>query len=94
MTLCTGHLSQAGGPWTEVAAPGILVPVSRARKRSSRFFRPPDERVSLGLMTCPSCNGTRYQTRPQAERDADGLFDGDANIKCRECGGTGKIPPR
>ncbi|EIV93662.1 hypothetical protein FraQA3DRAFT_3373 [Frankia sp. QA3] len=80
--------------WTEFGVPGTLDLVARERKRSSRYFRPPDEQLVLGLMTCPSCNGTRYQTRPQAEVDEDGLFDGDANIKCRECGGSGKVPPR
>jgi hypothetical protein len=64
----------------------------RERKRSTRFFRPPDEHVDRGLMTCPSCNGTKYQTRPILEADEDGAFDGDANIECRECGGEGTVP--
>ncbi len=88
---CLICLPSTGTAWTEFGAPGTLDLVARERKRSSRYFRPPDEQLVLGLMTCPSCNGTRYQTRPQAEIDTDGIFDGDANIKCRECGGNGKV---
>ena len=64
----------------------------KPKKRAGSAFRPPAPADTASPKACAWCNGHTYETRPQAEADQDGVFDGDANIDCRRCGGTGVDP--
>ncbi len=61
------------------------------RKRAGAEFGPPAERIDQGMLTCDGCNGTGRRGRPILESDEDGTFDGDEDMKCLACNGTGKL---
>lgn len=66
-----------------------------SHKRGGReYAADPVDAEDLGPLTCPTCAGGGRITRPQAERDEEGMFDGDATARCPECKGRGVVRGR